>query len=418
MLLFVIVTSFMTVNSVSLTCQATASALEIDVYTQKYPYNGIGLNQSSDPFLPNEKVILYAYVTYNKDPLQYNFVTFSVHYPNGTLCIISTKATNESGIASLTFRIPPFEEIFGEWTVFAGTSLGPDIKAYDTLKFEVSWIVNIEKIETLDENFNLRQEFKKENEINIKLTLKNIAFGPKDTVVVVSIFDATNRSIISQIKMESIPPGNSTILLNGGKIPLWASSGKGLITVGLYDGLPATGGIPLSPSKSKEIVIMNTDIAIINFGISPISAEIGTDLQVNIKIKNEGQTKEIFKIYLYANETLIGTPLSEELSPTEEKVITFNISTSNMKAGLYLFKALIPPLKGENDILDNQTKKIAVSLMSKPEIKGLNLFLILLVIILILLGTILAFTLIKRRKRKKKGYIAAVISTLNPFKRR
>lgn len=417
MLLLSIVSFIIITNSLISTCQAAASALKVDVYTQKYPYNGMGPNEPSDPFLPNEQVILYAYVTYNNDPICNTLVTFSVYYPNGTPCIISTKATNESGVASLTFRIPPTEKIFGEWTVYAVTSLGIDIKAYDTLSFKVSWIVKIEKIETLDENLDFQEEFKKESYINIRLNLKNIAFESKDVMIAVSIFDAGNRCIINQINVKRIFPGTSTILLNGRMIPLWASTGKGLIIVNLYDGLPKTGGNPLCPSESKEIIILNTDIAITEFSVSPVSAEIGTDLEVNLKIKNEGQTKEIFEVYLYANRTLICIPLSEELDLGEEKIIAFNISTTNMKAGLYLFKAQIPPLKGENDIIDNQSKEIAVNLISKLKARAWGLFIILLVIILILLSIILSFILIKRRrKEKRKGYLAAVVNNLNPFR--
>ena len=42
----------------------------IDLYTQKELYSGRGQGQTSDAFAPQELVILYAYVTYNLDPVQ------------------------------------------------------------------------------------------------------------------------------------------------------------------------------------------------------------------------------------------------------------------------------------------------------------------------------------------------------------
>ena len=57
------------------------SGLVVDAYTQKAPYNGIGINQPSDPFSPNEKVIIYAKVTYNEAPCPSQLVTFIMFPP-------------------------------------------------------------------------------------------------------------------------------------------------------------------------------------------------------------------------------------------------------------------------------------------------------------------------------------------------
>ena len=42
---------------------------KIDLFTEKMPFNGKGMNQSSDAFQPQELVILYANVTYNEAPV-------------------------------------------------------------------------------------------------------------------------------------------------------------------------------------------------------------------------------------------------------------------------------------------------------------------------------------------------------------
>ena len=64
------------------------SGLVVDAYTQKAPYNGIGINQPSDPFSPNEKVIVYAKVTYNGWPRINQSVTFYVLHLNSNFSFI------------------------------------------------------------------------------------------------------------------------------------------------------------------------------------------------------------------------------------------------------------------------------------------------------------------------------------------
>jgi len=75
------------------------SGLVVDAYTQKVPYNGIGINQPSDPFSPNEKVIIYAKVTYNGCPCINQLVTFYMLHLNSNFSFILSNSTDENGIA-------------------------------------------------------------------------------------------------------------------------------------------------------------------------------------------------------------------------------------------------------------------------------------------------------------------------------
>ena len=75
------------------------SGLVVDAYTQKAPYNGVGINQPSDPFSPNEKVIIYAKVIYNGEPRANQLVTFYMLHLNSNFSFILSNSTDENGIA-------------------------------------------------------------------------------------------------------------------------------------------------------------------------------------------------------------------------------------------------------------------------------------------------------------------------------
>ena len=78
----------------------------IDVYTQRRPYNGEGLNQSSDAFTLNEEVILYSYLTYRDAPVVNRLVVFEVFGPVNSInnfTFFRTAITNESGIATINY---------------------------------------------------------------------------------------------------------------------------------------------------------------------------------------------------------------------------------------------------------------------------------------------------------------------------
>ncbi len=120
--------------------------LMIDVYTQ-YPddHNGKGLNETSDMFLPQGDVHLYAKLTYNGDPVQYKPVTFQVWNEAGYVNFTKTAMTDENGVAHIFFGIEwPCEGaedlIFGVWTVVASASVREKF-TWDWLWFKVYWLV-------------------------------------------------------------------------------------------------------------------------------------------------------------------------------------------------------------------------------------------------------------------------------------
>ena len=53
---------------------ASNSSRVIDLYTQKEPHDGRGLNQASDAFAPQDEVFLYAEAMYNENPVENRLV--------------------------------------------------------------------------------------------------------------------------------------------------------------------------------------------------------------------------------------------------------------------------------------------------------------------------------------------------------
>ncbi len=110
----------------------------IDVYTQyPYPHGGQGPNEPSDPFAPQDEVILFAFVTYNLWPVEGKFVAFKISDPTGETFDLVTAVTDKDGVASISFRIPrPDQDVLGSWSVLGTVDIGDEVYT-DTLTFEV-----------------------------------------------------------------------------------------------------------------------------------------------------------------------------------------------------------------------------------------------------------------------------------------
>jgi hypothetical protein len=92
----------------------------IDLFNQR---GGQGRNVEGGPVNPGEKAILFAFVTYNEEPVQSVLVAFEVKNPDNSTVIFGTAQTNSTGYASLNFSIT--SSVFphnGLWTAIATAS--------------------------------------------------------------------------------------------------------------------------------------------------------------------------------------------------------------------------------------------------------------------------------------------------------
>jgi hypothetical protein len=268
------------------------SARKIDVFTTKKPFDGKGINQSSDAFQPNELVILYANVTYNDYPTANQLVGFRIdNSPNAfkNITTVYTSLTNQSGIAQVSFRIPWPDEnaeqiIFGEWTVIATADIGGEL-ILDTLTFQVGWIVQVTNITTLNAKLEFQTRFQQGETVFLNLTVKNIALTNKRATIIINVHD-TAKYPIAYVEKENLifQPGESNVSAFF-TIPLFATIGVATIAAAPYTDSPGMGGAPYCPALTTEVEITTfTTVTsyLVTFSQEGLSVDVsGTILTVN-----------------------------------------------------------------------------------------------------------------------------------------
>jgi hypothetical protein len=117
-----------------------APTVALDLYTQK---GGTGPGNPGGEFSPEESVILYVRMTRDGLPAENETIAFNIEGPANSS--VSTAVTNSSGIASVTFKIPPSDAAangpLGTWSVTAQTGLDWDTSG-DFLNFEVAPVMH------------------------------------------------------------------------------------------------------------------------------------------------------------------------------------------------------------------------------------------------------------------------------------
>ena len=82
---------------------AGSSGWNIDLFCQNGG-RGSGVAASS-PFIVGSRIILFAYVTYNQEPVGFILVAFQVNNPEGSKVLVAVEQTNSSGYATTNFTI-------------------------------------------------------------------------------------------------------------------------------------------------------------------------------------------------------------------------------------------------------------------------------------------------------------------------
>lgn len=106
----------------------------VDVFTDR---GGLGPNLPSELYIPNETVTLYALVSDGVDPSSNSYVAFTVFNTNATEAPVIARAqpSNNSGVASISFRLHPDVAISGgKWQVLVSVMIKSQVYG-DTLTF-------------------------------------------------------------------------------------------------------------------------------------------------------------------------------------------------------------------------------------------------------------------------------------------
>jgi hypothetical protein len=353
---------------------STGQGGKLDIFTQKEPFSGRGLNVSSDAFGPEEEVMIYASVTYNDYPVGRALVGFEIHGPrnsmyNITLC--TSNQTDDAGIARIRFRIGLISQInFGEWKVF-GTVFVADKVCLDFLSFKVGWIVEVVSIKTVNESYIEQTEFTKGSYVGIELSLRNIAMTEKKATLSIAIYDLLRVQINSTEIEDFNLQSNGSILHIGCflLIPEWACAGDAVACVSAYTAPASQGGVPYCPEISKHFLIAYHNMAILSVKISSAFVYKGETVNVSVTVKNWGQEIESSNVNAYYNETnLIDIFHVSNLEPNAENTRILVWNTSYVEEGSYEISAYLEPVPGETYISDNLYLNGFVQVSTKPPI--------------------------------------------------
>lgn len=338
---------------------------ELDLYTQKEPFSGKGLNASSDVFGPQESVILYASVTYGQIPQQNRLVTFYVERPDGASFSL-TAETNTTGIATVNFSIPENcvneTGVFGEWFTTANVMIGT--KSFqDTLTFEVDWIIKLISVETIDENVTHRTNFGVGGDVGLEITFRNAAMTMKNTSLAITILDELAVPIsyleIDNFRVQS----NKKLVLLYCKlqIPKWAYVGWATVTVSALTIPSNQGGTAYCPPLStnfyinihEPLAIALHDVAVVDAFPSINSVKAGQPLIITVIVRDEGTEPENFNVSAYCDGMSIGKSKEVSLVPYSHKTLNFLLNTSAIDPGNYTITISIPHVAHEADFTDN-----------------------------------------------------------------
>jgi len=226
----------------------------IDLYTQKEPYSGKGPNMPSDAFALGDLVNLTAYLTYNDEPAPNKTVTFEVIDPNNTTIFLGTSNTTENGLATTRFMLLT-TATFGTYTAIAKGEIA-EKTCNDTLTFKVGWIIEITKVETMDQYGNPKNIFTKGEQVYFDINVKNIAFTPKNVTLTVTIQDELSEPIgVTDLQTQIRPDHGELKLIFNIVIPEWSSVGPATAYTCAFTNWLWLSGVPYCPEMSTSLYI-------------------------------------------------------------------------------------------------------------------------------------------------------------------
>ncbi len=340
---------------------ASTESAKVDVYVGQKLHDGKGHDQSSDAFAPQETVTLFAEVLYNGSPVTDRLVAFEVSGPINeihNITLLRIKATNASGIATLSFRLPWPEEdaevvTFGVWTVYAVVSVAGE-KVQDTLTFRTGWIVDIDSVVTVGADSQPQTEFSKETELGVDLLLMNIAMSPQVATVAIVLCDRLDQQV-SSVAFEDVElqPG-LTKMHSVLSIPAWVELGQAKVGVGAFTASLDKGGIAYCPWASTTLWITWRNIAVVAVSTSTSIANRGDIVDITVCLINEGLEAENFTLSVYYDQVLIEKLQAVEVAPNDEREYIFAWDTSTLLVGDYTISAEVNGIPGEIETSDNR----------------------------------------------------------------
>jgi hypothetical protein len=225
--------------------------------------NGTGPGAWSDMFAPQELMILYAKVAYNKAPVTEKLVSFYVEYPNGTIWIQGrVNETGTNGTAEVEFRIPNSPK-FGDYIAYATVEVAGKIAA-DYMPFYIGWRVVVTSV-------GAASSYALGADMVFNATVTNHAFTPQNVTLTFVVYDAVGvpigcYTLNVTLPAASIPVSPPTIpsvtkMFSSISMILPSSAFVGsppplpAVFVDSFTAPPWLGGVPTGPEASATFGI-------------------------------------------------------------------------------------------------------------------------------------------------------------------
>jgi hypothetical protein len=184
---------------------------------------GSGSGASSVIYGPLQLVQMYASVTYSGISMPDQNVLFSIQNSNDSIVSTRDSLTNQTGIASANFTIPPIDPTspqysFGAWSIIASVDI-LNTTVTNTTNFTFSYQSGIQNV-TLPASIHRTQT------LPIELTINNQYLSAQWTQLSITVFDYAGEPIGSTIMMTSQQTQNITVVDATITIPSWVFTGQ------------------------------------------------------------------------------------------------------------------------------------------------------------------------------------------------
>jgi len=145
------------------------------------------------------------------------------------------------------------------------------------------------------------------------------------------------------------------------------SNPTSLVTIGFH--VQNLGATPLNLTNTKLTSSLDTsiphsvyngffialirDVAVTDIALSRTWAYPGWPVNVTVTVKNKGNVSETFDVYAYYDNHVIGTKTITNLTPNEDREVTFEWNTTTVTEGNYTIKAEAQQVPYEMNTADN-----------------------------------------------------------------
>lgn len=242
--------SYTSTNSVSAIINVVSSlqSVNIKIFTD----NGVGSQVNGTVYGPLQLLQVYATISSYSVSIADESVAFSMQNNNGSTIAIRQGITNQTGVASASFRLPVIDPAtpqyqFGAWSITVSVNtLGATVSSVTNFTFGYQSGIQNVTIPTIIQTSQT---------LPVKLTVNNQYLSAQWTQLSITVFDQADVPIASQIITTPQQTQNITIIDSAITIPSWAFPGQATLCLCLLSNSTNSQLIPIAPETTATFQI-------------------------------------------------------------------------------------------------------------------------------------------------------------------